>query len=49
MNIPLFPLNTVVFPEGELPLRLFEPRYIDMVSECLRNDSGFGVLFNWFS
>lgn len=43
MNIPLFPLNTVVFPEGELPLRLFEPRYIDMVSECMRNDSGFGI------
>lgn len=43
MKIPLFPLNTVVFPEGELPLRLFEPRYIDMVSECLRNDSGFGI------
>ncbi len=43
MNIPLFPLNTVVFPEGELPLRLFEPRYIDMVSECLRNDDGFGI------
>lgn len=43
MRIPLFPLNTVVFPEGELPLRLFEPRYIDMVSECLRNDSGFGI------
>ena len=43
MKIPLFPLNTVVFPEGELPLRLFEPRYIDMVSECMRKDSGFGI------
>ncbi len=43
MKIPLFPLNTVIFPEGELQLRLFEPRYIDMVSECLRTDSGFGV------
>jgi len=43
MKIPLFPLNTVIFPEGELPLRLFEPRYIDMVSECLRMDSGFGI------
>lgn len=43
MNIPLFPLNTVIFPEGELQLRLFEPRYIDMVSECLRSDSGFGI------
>lgn len=43
MKIPLFPLNTVVFPEGELPLRLFEPRYIDMVSECMRKDTGFGI------
>lgn len=43
MKIPLFPLNTVVFPEGELPLRIFEPRYIDMISECLRQDSGFGI------
>ena len=43
MNIPLFPLSTVLFPEGELKLRLFEPRYIDMVSECLRTDTGFGI------
>jgi len=43
MKIPLFPLNTVLFPEGELQLRLFEPRYLDMVSECLRSDSGFGI------
>ena len=43
MKIPLFPLNVVLFPEGELKLRIFEPRYIDMVSMCLRNDVGFGV------
>ena len=43
MKIPLFPLNTVIFPEGELQLRLFEPRYLDMVSECLREESGFGI------
>ena len=43
MKIPLFPLNTVLFPEGELQLRLFEPRYLDMVSECLHTDSGFGI------
>lgn len=43
MKIPLFPLNTVLFPEGELQLRLFEPRYLDMVSECLRMESGFGI------
>ena len=43
LTIPLFPLNTVLFPEGILPLRIFEPRYLDMVSECLRTNSGFGV------
>ena len=39
----LFPLGTVLFPGGPLPLRIFEPRYIDMVSHCLRNDEPFGV------
>lgn len=42
--VPLFPLRTVLFPDGPLPLRVFEPRYLDMVSRCLRNDSPFGVL-----
>jgi uncharacterized protein len=42
-KIPLFPLNTVIFPEGEIQLRIFEPRYVDMVSECLRTDKGFGI------
>ncbi|SCZ57639.1 LON peptidase substrate-binding domain-containing protein [Thiohalomonas denitrificans] len=42
-EIPLFPLHTVLFPGGPLTLRLFEPRYLDMVSRCLRDDSGFGV------
>jgi Lon protease-like protein len=42
-NIPLFPLNTVLFPGGVLPLRIFEARYLDMVSECLRDGAGFGV------
>lgn len=44
MQIPLFPLSTVLFPGGPLPLRIFEPRYLDMVSSCLRNESSFGVL-----
>jgi hypothetical protein len=43
IGIPLFPLNTVLFPGGPLPLRIFEPRYLDMVSDCLRNDRPFGV------
>lgn len=42
-NIPLFPLNTVLFPDGILPLRIFEIRYLDMVSESLRNESPFGI------
>lgn len=44
MQVPLFPLRTVLYPEGPLPLRIFEPRYLDMVSECLKNDRPFGVL-----
>jgi len=42
-NLPVFPLNSVLLPGGILPLRIFEPRYVDMVSHCLRNDSGFVV------
>ena len=44
MQVPLFPLNTVLFPGGPLPLRIFEPRYLAMVSDCVSNDSPFGVL-----
>ncbi len=44
MNVPLFPLNTVLFPGGPLPLRIFEPRYLDMISRCMKNDAPFGVL-----
>lgn len=43
LTVPLFPLNTVLFPGGPLPLRIFEPRYLDMVSHCLKTDSAFGV------
>ena len=44
MQIPLFPLNTVLFPGGPLPLRIFEPRYLDMLSRCMKDDRPFGVL-----
>lgn len=44
MLIPIFPLNVVLFPDGPLPLRIFETRYIDMVSECMKLDRPFGVL-----
>jgi uncharacterized protein len=43
-NIPLFPLNIVLYPDGPLPLRIFETRYVDMVRRCLREDRGFGVV-----
>ncbi|MEO1201601.1 MAG: LON peptidase substrate-binding domain-containing protein [Pseudomonadota bacterium] len=44
MKVPLFPLNTVLFPGGPLPLRIFEARYVDMISERMRSDGPFGVL-----
>ncbi len=44
LDLPLFPLHTVLFPGGPLPLRIFEPRYLDMVSRCLREDRGIGVV-----
>jgi Lon protease-like protein len=44
IEIPLFPLGTVLFPGGPLPLRIFETRYIDLVRRCMREDSGFGVV-----
>lgn len=43
-ELPLFPLHTVLFPGGRLPLRIFEPRYVDMVRHCLRSEGLFGVV-----
>lgn len=43
-NVPLFPLHAVLFPGGPLPLRVFEPRYLDMVSRCLKDAEPFGVV-----
>jgi len=43
-EIPLFPLNVVLFPGGPLPLRIFEPRYVDMVKRCMRDGAPFGVV-----
>jgi hypothetical protein len=42
-NVPLFPLNTVLFPGGLLPLRIFEQRYLEMAKGCLRDGTPFGV------
>jgi Lon protease-like protein len=42
-DYPLFPLSNVLFPGGQLQLRIFEPRYIDLVRECARTGRPFGV------
>jgi Lon protease-like protein len=42
--VPLFPLQTVLFPGGPLPLRIFEPRYLDMISRCMKEGEPFGVV-----
>ena len=43
-SLPLFPLGTVLFPDGVLPLRVFEVRYLDMVQRCHRAGAPFGVV-----
>ena len=43
-EIALFPLRTVLFPDGPLALRIFEPRYLDMTRAALKNERDFGVL-----
>jgi Lon protease-like protein len=42
--LPLFPLHTVLFPGGPLPLRIFETRYVDMIARCMREQAPFGVV-----
>lgn len=43
-RIALFPLRTVLFPQGLLPLRVFETRYLDMIGRVMREGEGFGVV-----
>lgn len=43
LEVPIFPLNTVLFPGGLLPLKVFEQRYMDMTTACLRDSKPFGV------
>jgi Lon protease-like protein len=43
MKVPVFPLNSVVLPGGRIPLQLFEPRYIDMLTRCMKGDQGFVI------
>ncbi|HET7378229.1 MAG TPA: LON peptidase substrate-binding domain-containing protein, partial [Anaerolineae bacterium] len=42
--LPLFPLEIVVFPGAPLPLHIFEPRYKEMIGECLAQDRPFGMV-----
>lgn len=44
MEMPLFPLNTVVFPGWPMPLHIFEPRYLRMIRFCVKEKSPFGIL-----
>ena len=44
MTLPLFPLNTVLFPGCVLDLQIFEARYLDMVARCMKQGTGFGVV-----
>lgn len=42
-GLPLFPLNTVVFPGGRLPLRIFEQRYLEMIGRAIAENTPFGI------
>lgn len=44
-TIPLFPLSTVLLPDGKMALQIFEPRYLDLISSCLKSNTGFGVVW----
>jgi len=43
-SIPLFPLGSALFPDGRLPLQIFEVRYLEMINKCLADGSSFGVV-----
>ncbi len=43
-GLPLFPLNTVLFPQSRLPLHVFEPRYREMIERCLKEELAFGIV-----
>jgi len=44
-EIPLFPLSAVLVPHGRMPLQIFERRYLDLVRDCMRAGTGFGVVW----
>jgi Lon protease-like protein len=43
-TIPLFPLNSILFPKGRISLQIFESRYVDMIRQCMKDQCGFGVV-----
>jgi len=43
-DFPLFPLRAVLLPGGRMPLQIFEPRYLDLISRCMRTDGSFGIV-----
>ena len=43
-ELPLFPLKTVLLPGNTLSLKIFEPRYLDMIAQCMRENSTFGIV-----
>jgi len=45
LEIPLFPLSTVLVPYGRMSLQIFEQRYLDLVRSCMKAESGFGVVW----
>lgn len=44
-DLPLFPLSAVLLPYGRMPLQIFEQRYLDLVRDCMKSDTGFGVVW----
>lgn len=44
-QLPLFPLGAVLLPGGRMPLRVFEPRYVDLIGDCMKHGTEFGVIW----
>lgn len=44
MKTALFPLNTIIFPGGILPLQIFEQRYLSLIKDCMKNETGFVIV-----
>jgi Lon protease-like protein len=44
-ELPLFPLSGVLLPFGRIPLKIFEPRYLDLVRDCMKSGNPFGVVW----